>query len=344
MLGRATHHYLIRLPRHPHVLVAGKALPQRHLGVQRRAALIEDRRQQVGAKLDRAGIRCLFAHQHFQQGRLANAVRSDKGHPIATVDLEVETADDLLATKRFLQALGLDDLAPGLLAAVKGHCGGALAADLAGAFSAQVLQRAHPALIALAPGADAFDRPFRFGLDLAVQLVAGDVLVLPDLVAPELEILESLFLTTHLAPVDPKRGAGQVAQKRPVVRNQHIGGAGLGKFGLEPGDRLDVEVVGRFVEQHQLRRFGHQFCQGGPATFPTRGSIDRAGGIEFQTLARDLDLVLFGNVEARHGKIAEGREAGHVRFLFHVANGGPGRHDDIAAVSLDEAGHDFHQG
>ena len=49
----------------------------------------------------------------------------------------------------------------------------------------QRLQGAHPAHVALAPGADAFDGPFRLGLDLAIQLVARLVLFGPDGLAPK---------------------------------------------------------------------------------------------------------------------------------------------------------------
>ena len=85
-----------------------------------------------------------------------------------------------------------------------------LTADLAGAFGPQLLQGPHPPHVALAPGADPLDRPAGFGLDLAVELVAGEVFLLPGLVAPGLEGLEPALLAAHLT-------AGRIASAREAA-------------------------------------------------------------------------------------------------------------------------------
>ena len=97
---------------------------------------------------------------------------------------------------------------------VEGHRRRALALYLARAFGAQLGQRAHPALIAFAAGRDAFDRPARFGLDLAVQLVAGIIFFRPDLVAPVFEPVEPSFAAAHLAPGPPKAWHGSARAGR----------------------------------------------------------------------------------------------------------------------------------
>jgi hypothetical protein len=51
------------------------------------------------------------------------------------------------------------------------------------------------------------------------------------------------------------------------VADEDKGGAGGRKLGLQPFDRLDVEVVGRFVQEHEFRRFGQKLCQRGAAAF-----------------------------------------------------------------------------
>ncbi len=96
-------------------------------------------------------------------------------------------AEDRPAGEAFRDALGLDDPFARHRRRVQRQRGGALTADLLATFLAQCRQRPHPALVALAPGRDAFDRPFAFRLDLAIELVALGILVVPKLVAPFLE-------------------------------------------------------------------------------------------------------------------------------------------------------------
>ena len=44
----------------------------------------------------------------------------------------------------------------------------------------------------------------------------------------------------------------EALEERAIVRHEHHGAAILGEKGLEPRDRLDVEVIGRLVEQQQI--------------------------------------------------------------------------------------------
>ena len=113
-------------------------------------------------------------------------------------------------------------------------------------------------LVALAAGADALDRPAPLGLYLAVELVARLVLGGPGFLAPFLEGVEAAFLTAHLAPVDPQGRPRQPPQERAVVRDQHESRPRLGQLLFQPADRLDVQVVGGLVQQHQFRRLGQQ--------------------------------------------------------------------------------------
>ena len=150
-----------------------------------------------------ASVGRFLAHQHFQQGGFAHTVGPHKPHPIAAQNADRKIAQDRAAAIGLGDRLRLDHLAPRFGARLQLHRGGALAADLRGPFGAQILQRAHAALVALAPGADAFYRPAGLGLYFAVQLVAGLVFFLPHPVAPGLETIKPLFLPAHGTPVDP---------------------------------------------------------------------------------------------------------------------------------------------
>ena len=74
-----------------------------------------------------------------------------------------------------------------------------------------------------------------------------------------------------LAAVDPERRARQVraarrgrgrSGRRPRASAQPV---------LQPANRRDVEMVGRLVEQHEVRRLGQQAGQRGAAPFAARG-------------------------------------------------------------------------
>ena len=232
MAGLATHQNLVRLARHPHIGVARQAVPQAHLWVQLRAGLVENGGQQIGAMHHATGIGCFLTHQDFQQCGFTHTVWPHKTNPITAQNADREIAQDGAAAIGLGDRVRLDHFAPRFGARLQLHRGGALAANLCGPFGAQILQRAHAALVALASCADALDRPTRLGLDFAIQLVAGLVFFIPHPVAPRLETVKPLFLAAHRPPVDPQGGPRQGPQKRPVVADQHIGLAGFAQFAL----------------------------------------------------------------------------------------------------------------
>ncbi len=224
------------------------------------------------------------------------------------------------------------------------HGGGALTADLATAFTAQIGQSAHTALVALATCADAFDGPTGLGLDLAVQLVARVVFGGPGGFAPILEALEAAFLTADLTAVDPQRRLGQAAQKGTVVADQHEGRTGLRQMFFQPADSLNVQVVRRFVQQHQFGRTRQQARKRRAATFAARCGVDGAVGVELQPFRGHVDQIAFAVVQPVTREIAKRGKARQIGILFHIAGRDAGRQNDLALVGFDKARHDLHQG
>ena len=302
----AAHHDLIGPARDAHLGVARQGIPQADGFIDGAAGLVENRHVQIGAQLDLAGIGGQLAGQHLDERGLAGAVRADKGHPVAAQHAQVKWLQDHPLAKGFRDALGVDHPLARLLATVQLHRRRALPADLPRALVTQRGQRADAALVALAACRNALDCPFRLGLDLAVQLVAGLVLGGPQGLAPILEMFKAAILPAHLATVDPQRGPGQGTQKGAVVRDQHEGRAGAGKLFFQPADGLDIQMVRRLVQQHQLGRLGQQAGQCGAATLAPRGGRHRPVGIEFQPLGRHLDPVALGLVQSGAGEIAQG--------------------------------------
>ena len=344
MPGRAAHHDLVRLTRDPHHRIARQRLPQGHRRVERGAVLVEHRQFQIGAQHDLAGVGGDLADQHLQQRRLADPVRADQRHPVAAQHPQVEGRQDRPVAEALRDPLRLDHPLAGLGAGVEREVGRALPADLRGPFGPQRGQRPDPALVAFPPGRDAFHRPAGLGLDLAVQLVARLVLLGPDLVAPGLEGGEAFLLPADLTAVDPERGAGQLAEEGAVVRDHHEGLAGLGQVGFQPADRLDVEMVGRFVQQQQVRVLGQDLGQRGAPAFPARGRRDRRRRRELQPLGRDIDPIGLGRRQGAGGIVAQRGESRQVGVLLHVADLHPRGDAADPGIGLDQSGHDLHQG
>jgi hypothetical protein len=141
----------------------------------------------------------------------------------------------------------------------------------AGPFGAQRLQRAHAALIALAPRADPFHRPTRFGLDLAVQLVAGVIFFGPDLIAPLLEPVKACIAPAHLPAIHPKRGPVRARKKaRSWLISTKAARVSRNRASSQPMV-CNIQMVCRLVQQHQFRRFGQQAGQRRAPPFPARG-------------------------------------------------------------------------
>ena len=122
------------------------------------------------------------------------------------------------------------------------------------------------------------------------------------------------------------------------------GGARRRQFALQPADRLDIEMVRRFVQQHEIRIARHQRrqCRAPPLT--TAGGPDRPGRIELQPFARPLDTVHLSRGQPMRREIAQRREPAHIGVLLHISHTLPRRQDHIATVRFNQPGHDLHQG
>ena len=73
------------------------------------------------------------------------------------------------------------------------------------ALAPQLCQPREPALIALAPTADAIANPIEFHRNFAIELMSLEFLLLQQTVAPRLELREALIETPRLSAVEPDR-------------------------------------------------------------------------------------------------------------------------------------------
>ncbi len=129
---------------------------------------------------------------------------------------------------------------------------------LRGVLAQQFLVRVQPRLALRLPGARRHPNPFELALERALPFRLGLLLLLE----PFLLLLEPRrvvpFPGNAAAAIELENPAGDVVEEIPIVRDGDDGARIVLQEPLEPGDRLGVEMVGRLVEQQQIRRLQQQ--------------------------------------------------------------------------------------
>ena len=221
-------------------------------GVERVAALIDDANLDRLANLHRPGVRLLLAGDHPEQRRLPRAIGPDHADDATLRQGEVEILDEQVVAERLPDVTRLDDQVaqPGTRRDV--DLGGV---DLLrGLFAQQVLVRVETRLAFGLTGARRHPDPLQLALERALTLVflaflelqALLLLVEPRRVVP--------FPGNTRAAVELENPAGHIVEEIAIVRHGDDGARVVLEKALEPGDRFGVEVVGRLIEEQQIRR------------------------------------------------------------------------------------------
>ena len=181
-------------------------------------------------------------------------------------------------------------------------------------------------------------------LDLPAELMLVQLFFGKLLVAPGLERPEAHFDGACLAAVEPDRFAGKILQKAAVVADEDERRAPRIEFTLQPLDGRQIEMVGRLIQQKNIR-IGRQRAGERRAARLAAGNLLRvfiAGERErlHQTLG---GMQVVERRQARAHIIAQRRKAGEIRLLRHVANGSAGLQEARAVIGLDQAGGDPEQ-
>src|SRR5271165_6523070 len=247
------------------VVAARDFLPHGLLVVERVARLVDIAELNRLADLDRTGIRLLLAGDHAEEGRLAGAVRPDHADDAAGRQLERELVDQEPLAVALRQIDKVDDV----LAEPLGHGND----DLRGG------RRLLGLLL------DEFVVSGEAGLGggrYPLALLGKSPLARYVLPALLLEALLLLFepgriialIRNAAAAIELEYPAGHVVEEVAVVGDDEDRARVGAQMAFEPVDRFGVEMVGRLVEQQQVRLFQQQSAERDAAPLAARKRAD----------------------------------------------------------------------
>src|SRR5271166_736187 len=254
------------------VVAARDFLPHGLLVVERVARLVDIAELNRLADLDRTGIRLLLAGDHAEEGRLAGAVRPDHADDAAGRQLERELVDQEPLAVALRQIDKVDDV----LAEPLGHGNDDL--------------RGGRRLLGLLLDEFVVSGDARLGLGLAglgggrypLALLGKSPLARYVLPALLLEALLLLFepgriialIRNAAAAIELEYPAGHVVEEVAVVGDDEDRARVGAQMAFEPVDRFGVEMVGRLVEQQQVRLFQQQSAERDAAPLAARKRAD----------------------------------------------------------------------
>jgi hypothetical protein len=157
------------------------------------------------------------------------------------------------------------------------------------AFVAQPLQTSHPAFVARAPRLDALADPHLLLRQHLVELGVHYRLGRQHLVLASPVLGVVAFEHREAAAIQFDDAFRHAVEKTPIVGHHHQRTRERVERLFQPLDRIDVEVVGRLVEQQQIR-FGHE-CSRKRHSFAqtARQSPDRGLRVESESRQRRID-------------------------------------------------------
>jgi hypothetical protein len=231
-------------------------------------------------------------HQQPQQRRLAGAVGPDQADAIAAADANRKVAHHRHGAVRLADAIGFEDHVPGSVGDLDLQADVADLSAAGRALGAHRHQRADPAFVAGPPRFDAAAQPHFLARHRLVELLFGRRFV----GEPGSFLVDERRVTARPrrqpAAIELDDPGRQAIEKRAVVRHEDHGAGIVGDLGFQPLDRLDIEVVGRLVEEQQ-RRLRDQHARQQHAAAPAAGQrLHQRVGWQGQPGQHQLDALL----------------------------------------------------
>ena len=239
----------------------------------------------------------------LEQRRLAGAVRSDQGDVLAALQHELRVLQEGLRACGKVEALGLDHHPPASCRLQE------LEAERAPADTRRLdalrldprdLLQLRLRLPRLRPVAEAGDKPFEpgdvLGLPLRPRRLVGEPRGL--LLAPHVPLARE---EDGAAALELEHGRRDRLEEPAIVRDEDDGGVDRRELLLEPFHRGHVEVVGRLVEEEQIRPAGERSRERGARQLAAGEGLERAVevGVREAEAAQDCGGVVAPAVAAR---------------------------------------------
>ena len=207
-----------------------------------------------------------------------------------------------------------DDLA-GLARGFDSEVGAAGALTPVLSLGAQRLQCPHPPLVAGAPGLDTLANPHLFLCQLFVEQFIGPLFGFQLLLAVAQETLVITAPLGQVTPVELSDTVGHILQEAPVVGDQDNGAGETGELLFQPAYRGDIQVVGRLIQQQQVRLAHQRLCQRHAAT-PAAGELTHSSfGRQLQLADSGFNTLLQLPAIGRFQLRLHARQHRHIRLL-----------------------------
>ena len=230
---------------------------QRQFRVELRTQLVEIRDALAGAATHRAAVGFDLAQDQLQQRRLARPVRADQADPVAAHDPGREIAHDDAIVIALDHVGELGHHLAALLALVHGELHVAEPVATGRTLAPQGLQSPHAAFVAGAAGFDTLAYPDLLLREHLVEARGGLLLGLEFLGLAPLIVAEAPWVAAEAAAIELDDAGRDMVQEHPVMGDHDHGAAKVADQALEPQDAVDVQVIGRLVQQQQIR-LAHQ--------------------------------------------------------------------------------------
>ena len=237
---------------------------QRRIQIERVAHLIEVGDLQIRTLANLATVRLQFTQDQFQQRGLAGAIRTNQPDLVATYDGGRKVLDDDLVAKGLagFSQLGHQFATQHACSHIHAHLADNV--PMCGATGAQFFQPHDATLAARAARFNAFPDPDLFLRQQLVRLGADDRF-LRQLLFLENQILSEIAIVGTQNPAiqldDARR---HPIQESPVMGDGDHAALECHQQFFQPFNRIQIEVVGRLIEQQDVRLCHQRLRQGHP--------------------------------------------------------------------------------
>ena len=184
----------------------------------------------------------------------------------------------------------------------------------------------------------------RLDLQLGVQLLCRPRLFGIDRFHPLFEAAETDFAAAHDTSVEPQRLTREPGQEGAVMADDDERAIIARQPIFQPIDRGDVQMVGRFVQQQQVRLACQRTGDGSTATFAATRGLRFARQVDAELVGNRLHLMRGRRKLARQREIMQRRKGRHVGVLLQHYDPRARLHRACALVRLDQPGDEFQQG